>query len=1292
MADVGVAVQRDEAVAPSLDAARVPAPQPPRDRAAPAAPAPSGDSHGPAPALSADAHGPAPAPDFSLGRGVPPGRVVRLESDDGNTVATGLLVGPRLVLTARRVLGRTLPSARVRAPADGLTPEWLARQSLPVRLRVRAVGDDGGARVRTVALVWTHPQADVALLLCTDDEPLVPAVTELATVWAEPDEATECTTVGFPAGRAVPLAVGDGDATPAELGIVVRPGARARARGWSVELATAPAGGPPGGSWAGYAGAALVAEGLLVGVLLSDPRPDQPNAPLLQVVPARKFADHAELAAWVTADAGPGAWTQSPASPGQLRRRREQDARADVRWPVCVGHPPAHEPDHARRADLLAALADADGRLAVGTTTLLAGPAGYGVTAVAAAHAHAMWDTGGLDLLVWVPGGTRDSIVTTFAAADRVVHPTTSSGADEQSATAFLAWLAATGRRWLVVLDGVPDPGLLTDLWPKGGTGQVVLTSERNDVLPRSGGRALAVDRLSSGEAGAFVEAVLPGTPPEHVERLVDDLGRLPLALTQAVADLRETGGSVEEYVERLADRRQALQLPDDGGADVAGAVLATGTLAVDDADTREPLGVAQLVLVLVSVLGPTFPVGVLATSATVSGVDAMLRPRSSWRRWMSSATAVTGEELLQGLAHLCAVGLASLVDPHEDGATLARVHPLVQRVAREHLDDATVDTVLRAAADALQEAWPADDGFAEAALTAQVFRDCVRTVAALDVRGVLWEPDGHPVLWEAGTSLTRAGMVQEAVTYWERLVDAASRALSGEHVDVLTARNNLALAQREAGRLDRAIPLLVGTLEDAERVLGPVHRATLTSRNNLAMAYRDAGMLERALDMLQRNLSASRRALGGEHPDTLASRTNLALAYRDAGLLDEALPLLARGLEDAERILGADHPDTVALRRDLGLTHRLARRPDRAYPLLERTLADRQRLLGRDHPDTLTSRNDLAPFHRDARRPERTIPLLEAVLADAERALGPDHPVTLTSRGNLALAYRDARRPDLALPLLERMLADAERRHGYQHADTLTSRGVLALAYHDAGRLDRAIPLLESTLADRERVLGPDHPESLTSANNLALAYRDAGRLREAVRLLERTAADRQRVLGADHPDTLAARGDLALVHHDAGRGEHALALLEATLADRQRVLGPLHPDTLTSRNNLAVAYREAGRADEAVPLLEKTFADRQRMLGPDHADTVASRALVVEAYREADRLDDVVELLERACVDDERILGPDDPQTLASRAALAEEYRVAGRLEDARAVESGAPVGVWVPGRRRPVRRLPR
>jgi cytochrome c-type biogenesis protein CcmH/NrfG len=52
-----------------------------------------------------------------------------------------------------------------------------------------------------------------------------------------------------------------------------------------------------------------------------------------------------------------------------------------------------------------------------------------------------------------------------------------------------------------------------------------------------------------------------------------------------------------------------------------------------------------------------------------------------------------------------------------------------------------------------------------------------------------------------------------------------------------LTARNNLAAAYREAGRVTEAIPLFERTVADCERLLGADHPRTLRARKSLARA-----------------------------------------------------------------------------------------------------------------------------------------------------------------------------------------------------------------------------------------------------------------------------------------------------------------------------------------------------------------------------------------------------------------------------------------------------------------------
>jgi tetratricopeptide (TPR) repeat protein len=79
-------------------------------------------------------------------------------------------------------------------------------------------------------------------------------------------------------------------------------------------------------------------------------------------------------------------------------------------------------------------------------------------------------------------------------------------------------------------------------------------------------------------------------------------------------------------------------------------------------------------------------------------------------------------------------------------------------------------------------------------------------------------------------------------------------------------------------------MPLFERTLADRERVLGPDHPSTLTARGNLAIAYRDAGRVAEAMPLFERALADMERVLGADHPDTLSTRGNLALAYQDAG------------------------------------------------------------------------------------------------------------------------------------------------------------------------------------------------------------------------------------------------------------------------------------------------------------------------------------------------------------------------------------------------------------------------
>ncbi len=669
--------------------------------------------------------------------------------------------------------------------------------------------------------------------------------------------------------------------------------------------------------------------------------------------------------------------------------------RLPEEWPRRIGVVPPVAASYLPRTDpaveLERVLAEQ------GSTVVVSGMGGVGKTQLAAAYAHRLWEVGGVDLLVWLTATSRDAILAGYAQASAdVAHPPEGEHV-EQVAQRFLAWLAATDKRCLVVLDDLADPNDLKGLWPQGRTGRVLVTTRRRDAALGDRGTVVDVDLFTSDEALAYLTRRLdpdgrhPGRLAEAGE-LAEDLGRLPLALAQAAAFMRDRDLTCAAYRRRLARRRLESALPADAAADDYTAIVAsTWWLSVELADRLPPDGLARPLLTLAALLNPN---GIPLALFTTDAVRAYLATPEQERPpelVAEDAEEVLAEDVEDALSNLHRLSLLTLAH-NEDGVGTVRVHALVQRATREQAPAPELDAAARTVAQALLEAWPEQDYQPQHALLAQSLRDNTDALAAT-APGVLLTPHGQQVLFHAGRSRSAGGLVAQAVTYWTTLTDTAEQTLGVDHPTSLAARGNLAVAYRAAGRPAEALPLLERTVADCKRIIGPDHPETLSSRNLLALVYQDIGLVAEAVELFERTVADCERLLGPDHPGTVTSRSNLAYAYRNAGRLAEALPLFERTVADCERVFGLDDPNTLAARNNLAAGYLDAGRLAQAVALFERSLADRERVLGAQHPDTLTSRTHLAGAYRAAGRLAEAVALLERVVADSEPVLGVGHP-----------------------------------------------------------------------------------------------------------------------------------------------------------------------------------------------------------------------------------------------------------------------------------------------------------
>ena len=794
-------------------------------------------------------------------------------------------------------------------------------------------------------------------------------------------------------------------------------------------------------------------------------------------------------------------------------------------WPVLSGTVPGLARGFSRRPETGHGLWDG---LRPGVTVIV-GPdgdrtasagsrSGTGKTQLAAACARRMWAGAEVDLLVWLDAYSRDRIVTGYARALADLRLAAAPGKPEAAAARFLAWLADTGRRWLVVLDGVNDPADIEGLWPRGPSGQALITTAvaglgpapaRHGVPARKGSQSgshqvsIGLAAFSQREAMEYLTDRL-NDDPYHSAGAIDlaaSLGCLPVGLDLAVAYLLDTGQECRQY--RLAYEQYRR---DWNGGTASDTLAPAWMLAIDRARQFAPAELAWPTLTLAAVLCPAAIPGIILTSGAACA-------------YVIGRPAVTEGErasVRAAFGNLQQVGLVT-IEPESEVRTV-RMSAALQLSIRQILGPAGVRRAVQAAADAISESWPDADVQAE---MEQALRDCALSLRRCD-EPALWHPSCHPLLIRVGQSLDDAGMAETALGYWraiarraaeyygarsplsfqlrERLANAATAAghfdeaiglreelaadigetAGSAHPQAIISRAGLAGSYRAAGRLIEAISLGALVAADGEKVLGPVHTQTRKIQCELGSAYCDAGQYREAIELLNGCLTISAETIGIMHPETASARKQLAEAYRLAGRVSEAIALYQEALAQVQKAVGGTGLDAVIAREDLALAYYRAGRTDDAATSFERALAEWRRV-GADAESTLAARTSLAAIYCESGRSKQAIPLYESVLTDCNRIHGPAHPDTFRARRNGAAACHHAKRYTETVDLGEALLEDCERTLGQGHRETLTVRANLAHAYHSTGRLKRASAHFDRAVRDCEQAVGPD--DQLTSA-----------------------------------------------------------------------------------------------------------------------------------------------------------------------------------------------------------------
>lgn len=942
--------------------------------------------------------------------------------------------------------------------------------------------------------------------------------------------------------------------------------------------------------------------------------------------------------------------------------------RAPAAWPHQVGVVPPRAMSFQHRAEVDQLRAAVDSARTAVLSQVLTGPGGVGKTQLAADYARTAWDSGGVDVLVWISASSRSAITAGYAQAGVEVLAADPSD-PEQSARAFLAWLEPKASqkpcRWLIVLDDVADPADIRGWWPPASSrGRVVVTTRRREAaLTGAGRRLVTVGLFTPQDAAAYFTAVLAAhdrhEPTDQINSLAADLGHLPLALAQAAAYIIDTNVTCAHYRRLLDDRLRKLAdllpepsaLPDDQAVTVA----ATWSLSIEHADRLRPAGLARPMLQLAAMLDPNgIPTDVLTSRPALTHLT---RHRTPDTQQPIPATTEDAAGALHALHRLSLVTYA----PGQP----VQVHGLVQRSVREQVPPELLAPTVRAAADALLQAWPQTErDFA----TGQRFRANTEVLRSHDEH-LLWsDHDVHEVLLRSGQSLARAGYYQASDDHDRQLAAISAAKYGAGYRRTLACRSNSLGFLKFTASPAEAVAAYTELAADCVRLVGQDDYFTLRARGDLADARAIGGDLASALADYEELLVDHRRVRGPHHRNTLSVRSRIASLHLDTGDAPRATALYKELLDDCRTYLGPLDDMTLQLRVKLACLQGEAGDPagarDRFGELRDEHLA----AFGRDDHRTLVVRHNLAEWRAAAGDPAGAAADLSDMIDDAVRILGAHHIDVANARYTLGL-LRDKAGDATAAPVgIDESARLLEQTFGPDHPVVIGHRGVVRMWQHGLAESDpvAAAEALKETIAALRSVWGSDHSQVLELRHCLLGVegvIGDPGQTAEAFATL---LADCRRVLGPEHPLTLATRVELADWRGEAGDHAKAVADLRELQGDLARVLGPHHRETLRTRELLAKRLHAAGDTTAALTAYEDLIAVHRRMLGSDHPDTLRLRSALADCRSDDAEADTMIPVYQELTADCARVLGPDHPSTLDMR----------GRLLDCRA-EAGDPAG---------------
>ncbi|MBS0359522.1 MAG: tetratricopeptide repeat protein [Proteobacteria bacterium] len=879
------------------------------------------------------------------------------------------------------------------------------------------------------------------------------------------------------------------------------------------------------------------------------------------------------------------------------------------------------------------------------------GLGGAGKSQLAKEYAYREIERGAYRLVWWMRAGDSDSLNSEFLALANELKINIDLKPEERK-NMVLEKLKEEGN-WLLIFDDAIDSESLKPYYPLNSEGQVLITSRNVNAWE---GQQITLRVFSREESKEYIfrwmrKAEEPAPHPisgfldKEMNALAELLGDLPLALAQAVAYIRETGESIEEYIKLFKTGREALWLSEEVAKNYDTTIAMTWGISFRKAgeDLQKIQKKAKLALLVFF--------DYISYLYNEDIADIILKE------------IIIDKLILNNLKKILSRYALIKLDANQQSISL---HVLVQLVIRDRVvyPKEMIESVSQILFDLLNMTHQKGPTQEVVIQWKNLLPQCESVINAAEE--IKFEFSILASLCNSmGMAYSDLAEYPKALKYYEKSLKIRQKTLGETHSDVASSYNNIGVVYSKQSKDNKALEMHEKALTIWGKNRGLENSDVALSYNNLGAVYAGKGWHNKALEMHQKALTIWEKIYGVEHYRVALSYSNIGAVYLALGQYTyaKALEMHQKALKIREKIYGLEHSDVADSYSSIGGIYTWQGLHDKALEMYQKALFIREKIYGLKHPKVASSYNSIAYAHMKQGKYELSSEFSQKAVTIWEKMHDTHHSDmadVAVGYNTIGTIYSEQGQYIKALEMHEKALAILEKVHGLEHPSVAGTYNTLGLVYVKQGRYAKGLAASEKALIILEKTNGPKHANVAFTYNIIGFFYFRLDRYTEGLAAHEKALAIWKETYPDDHMTVRLSYHNIVLAYQGMGQHELALEAWEKTGFTRERRDSLDQEFIAIHYNRVGFVYIMQGCYEEALKTCEKARVILEKLHGVEHHKLVEIYHNLAKIYAEQGSYEAGLAMCKKALVILEKTYDAEHPDA-------ARIYNIIGQIDTA-------------------------